>query len=59
MENDDKLPRGHAYIRMRNKGYKVNIDYPEVDSAAAERLIKAVMEIVKEEWAQEPESSDA
>jgi hypothetical protein len=47
MENDDKLPRGHAYIRMRNGGYKINIDYPEVESSEAERIIEAVMAIVR------------
>ena len=45
METDDKLPRGHAYIRMRNRGYKIDIDYDELDSAEAERIIKAVMSI--------------
>jgi hypothetical protein len=48
MEND-KLPRGHAYIRMHNRGYKIDIDYPEVDSEQAERIIKAALEIVAED----------
>ncbi len=43
------LPRGHAYIRMRNRGYKIDIDYPELDSAQAERIIRAAMAIVREE----------
>ncbi len=43
------LPRGHAYIRMRNRGYKIDIDYPELDSAQAERIIKAAMAIVRNE----------
>jgi len=53
MENDDKLPRGHAYIRMRNRGYKIDIDYPELDSAQAERIIKAVMLIAREDFTDE------
>ena len=48
MENDDKLPRGHAYIRMRNRGYRFDIDYPELDSEQAERIIKAVIAIFRE-----------
>lgn len=48
MENDDKLPRGHAYIRMRNRGYKIDIDYPELDSAEAELIIKAVMATLRD-----------
>lgn len=46
---NDKLPRGHAYIRMRNRGYRIDIDYPEVDSEQAEQIIKAVMKIVRGE----------
>jgi len=43
---NDKLPRGHAYIRMRNRGCAFHIDYEEVDSAEAERMMKAVLEIL-------------
>ena len=46
MGNDDKLPRGHAYIRMRNRGYSIDIDFPETNSEQAEQAIKAVMAIV-------------
>lgn len=28
---DDKLPRGHAYLHMRNRGYRIDIDWPEVN----------------------------
>jgi hypothetical protein len=50
---EEKLPRGHAYIRMRNKGASVNIDWAEVDSETAEKAIQAVMAIVREEWKHE------
>ena len=46
MGNDDKLPRGHAFIHMRNRGYKIDVDYPETDSAEAESVIKAIIAIV-------------
>jgi len=28
MDEDYKYPRGHAYIRMRNKGYRIDVDFP-------------------------------
>ena len=59
MENDDKLPRGHAYIRMRNNGGYIHIDYPEVDSPEAERMIKAVLAVLKEFANQEQEADHA
>ena len=45
---EDKLPRGHAYIRMRNRGYRIDIDWPEWDSDEAERMMRAVMKIATE-----------
>ena len=46
MATDDKLPRGHAYIYMRNRGCAIDIDYPEVDSEEAARILEAVMAII-------------
>jgi hypothetical protein len=46
---DDKLPRGHAYIHVRNHGETIHIDYPEIDSAQAGRVIDAAMAIVRED----------
>lgn len=46
-DGEPKYQRGHAYVRVRNRGYSVDIDFPEVDSPCAERMIKAVMEILK------------
>ena len=43
-----KPQRNHAYIHMRNRGYTVNIDYDQVEHDEAERIIKAVMQIVRE-----------
>jgi hypothetical protein len=48
MKSLDTLPRGHAYIRMRNDGATMHIDYPDVDSAEAARMIQAIMDIFKE-----------
>jgi len=55
--NDGKLPRGHAYLRMRNRGYTIEIEYMEVDSEQAERAIKAAMAVVRDHT--EPEVADA
>lgn len=49
MSNPDKLPRGHAYIHMRNRGGKIDLDYPEMDSPEVARMMKAVMAILGEE----------
>ena len=46
---NDKLPRGHTYIHMRNRGYAIDIDYLEIDSLQAEHMIKAVLAIMNEE----------
>ena len=53
MANDDKLPRGHAYIRVRNKGQAVHLDYRELESPGAERIMKALCALLKEESEQE------
>lgn len=42
-EKTDKLPRNHAYVHMRNRGYSIHIDFREVDSEIAEKMIKAAM----------------
>jgi len=55
MEKNDKFPRGHAYVRMRNRGYKIDIDWPAIDSPEAEEMIKAVCEILKQRSAQADE----
>jgi|GEM_PF-4651838 len=47
----NKLPRGHAYIHMRNRGYSIDLDYRELDSEEAELAIKAVMSIVAQHCA--------
>jgi hypothetical protein len=49
MANDDKLPRGHAYIRVRNKGQAVHVDYRELDSPEAERIMNALCALLKED----------
>lgn len=50
MKNSEPdLPRGHAYIRMRNRGYKIDIDWPEMDAPQAQRMIEAVMAIMTAE----------
>jgi hypothetical protein len=41
---EKKLPRGHAYVRLRNKGYSIHIDFCEVESAVAERCMRAALE---------------
>ncbi len=46
---NDKLPRGHAYIRMRNRGGSIDIEYPEIDSDQAARIMEAAMAIVRED----------
>lgn len=45
MAEIDKRPkRGHAFVRMRNKGYYIGIDFTqEKDSAIAQRMIDAAM----------------
>ncbi len=58
MTGSDKLPRKHAYIHMRNRGGVIDIDYPEVDSPEADRIMKAVMAILREEVAKEKEVSN-
>lgn len=48
LKDDEKLsrlPRGHAYIRMRNRGHMIHIDYPGVDSDQAARMIDAVLAV--------------
>lgn len=47
MNIPEKLPRGHAYIRMRNKGVRVHIDYVDIDHEQAERMWEAVMAIFR------------
>lgn len=49
MGNEDKLPRGHAYVRMRNAGYKIDVDFPEIDSECAQRMIEAAMRVFRED----------
>ena len=46
---DRRLPRGHAYVRVRNRGYSIHIDFTELDSAIAEKMIKAAMDVYREE----------
>jgi hypothetical protein len=50
---NDKLPRGHAYIRVRNRGYRIDINYPELDSAEADQAIRAMLAVVTEDSADE------
>lgn len=45
---DEKLPRGHAYIRMRNRRYSIHIDFREIDSDLAQRMSDAAMATYRE-----------
>ena len=42
-DKEDRLPRGHAYIRFRNKGYSLHIDFPEKEVPWLEYLMKQAM----------------
>lgn len=47
------LPRGHSYIRMRNRGYCINIDFMEIDSHIAEEMINAAMAVYRKHLEEE------
>ena len=47
----DRLPRGHAYVRVRNKGYSIHVDFPAVSDDVAERMIEAAMKVFREDAA--------
>ena len=42
-----KLPRNHAFIHMRNRGYGMDIDYEMVDSPEAKEMMEAACAILR------------
>ena len=40
----EKLPRGHAYIRIRNNGFSVDMDFRDKDVPFVERMLRLVMD---------------
>jgi hypothetical protein len=47
-----KLPNGHAYIRIRNAGFSVHIDFRDKDVPFVEQMMKLVMD-KHAEWLKE------
>ena len=38
-----RLPRGHAYMRFRNRGYVIHVDFEKADIPWLEGIIKAAL----------------
>lgn len=49
---DRKLPRGHAYIRIRNNGFSVHMDFRDKDIPFVEQMMKLIMD-KHAEWLKE------
>lgn len=44
-----KLPRGHAYMRFRNNGYSIHVDFPEKKVAWLESIIQGALATLRED----------
>ena len=52
---DRKLPRGHAYMRFRNDGFSIHVDFPEKKVEWLNKVIRdAMAEYGKDEDANHP-----
>ena len=40
---EPKLPRGHAYMRFRNDGYSIHVDFPELKLEWLNKVIRDAM----------------
>jgi hypothetical protein len=43
MTDRKKLPSGHAYMRFRNNGYAIHVDFPEKNLPFLDKIIRMAM----------------
>lgn len=55
VQEPPKLPRGHAYIRLRNRGTTIHFDMPSVDDPIAKKMMDAALAV----WKNAVEHGDA
>lgn len=49
---EEKYPRGHAYIRIRNAGFSVDLEFRDKDVPFVEEMMRLVMS-KRDEWFRE------
>lgn len=44
----NRLPRGYAYMRFRNKGYSIDVEFPRTDEPLVELVMQKAMQVLRE-----------
>lgn len=56
IEVKDKLPRGHAYIRIRNAEFSVHMDFRDKDCPFVEEMLQLILKR-HGEWVKEQQGN--
>lgn len=54
---EEKYPRGHAYIRIRNAGFTVEMEFRDKDVPFVEQAMRIIMSKTREILASEAEET--
>ena len=55
---EKRLPKGHAYVRIRNRGYSIHIDAAKIDDAFSERMMAYLTTELKKENEEEQKKEE-